>query len=330
MKSSTSTSITNNHVTEDINRNNTTAKTINTKNDNKNNNLLYKSLLSGSCAGITSCLLLHPMDVLRTKMQTTSHGNHSKSISSTRYLVSTIQKSFEYGGYRSFYIGLSLPLSAQALYKGTIFTIHNFSKQYLFTSSNNSNVLTTTFISGAVAGAINGGIFVTPVEYVRNQLIAQQHSQLVALSSSSSNPVKQVITGPMQVIKNTIRKSPIGLYRGVLVTIIRDGLGCGCFFTANEYILHAHEQNNPNNTSIDIVTRVVAGSMAGIAYWAIALPFDTIKTQIQTGEMKSISHFFRKLSSVKQLYSGWQVAFGRGAPAAAITIGVYDFCFSKL
>ena len=77
--------------------------------------------------------------------------------------------------------------------------------------------------------------------------------------------------------------------------------------------------------------------MAGFGYWAISLPLDALKTMVQTGMAKSatgiISTLVRRdglIGGVSQLYRGWQLAFGRGSPSAAITLStyaaIYNFC----
>eukprot|EP00617_Octactis_speculum_P021618 CAMPEP_0185755738 /NCGR_PEP_ID=MMETSP1174-20130828/14207_1 /TAXON_ID=35687 /ORGANISM="Dictyocha speculum, Strain CCMP1381" /LENGTH=123 /DNA_ID=CAMNT_0028434399 /DNA_START=552 /DNA_END=924 /DNA_ORIENTATION=+ len=80
--------------------------------------------------------------------------------------------------------------------------------------------------------------------------------------------------------------------------------------------------------------KLIAGSGAGLAFWAVALPFDTLKSVVQTklpdpSKLASSGHWMRQSREFVQqrgipsLFRGATVAFGRGAPSAAITITTY-------
>jgi hypothetical protein len=76
--------------------------------------------------------------------------------------------------------------------------------------------------------------------------------------------------------------------------------------------------------------------MAGIAFWLWALPIDTMKTWIQAGTAKNMRHAFQlayrkdPLGGLYSLSRGWQVAYGRGAPSAAITVTTYSLVYHFL
>jgi len=103
---------------------------------------------------------------------------------------------------------------------------------------------------------------------------------------------------------------------------LRDFFGCGVYFlsfeTAKERL-----QNTPGGT-------VIAGASAGISFWLFALPFDTIKTRVQTGgagvseRTVWLDVWSGGWSRVLGLWRGWQVAIGRGAPSAAITLVAFE------
>jgi solute carrier family 25 carnitine/acylcarnitine transporter 20/29 len=74
-----------------------------------------------------------------------------------------------------------------------------------------------------------------------------------------------------------------------------------------------------------------------LGYWAITLPLDTLKTLVQTGKTNSAMNTVSLLvnrdgfyGAVSQLYRGWQMAFGRGTPSAAITLTTYSAVYHFL
>jgi hypothetical protein len=132
------------------------------------------SLIAGSVSGMASTLMLYPLDVLRTKLQASSAGGP----------LTVLRQTLRHGGVRSLYTGMTLPLAAQAVYKGTVFTVHNVCQQVLLDTKvlerqklgqSAQDVRLTLFdtaFCGFMAGAVNAGLFVTPVELVRNQVRA--------------------------------------------------------------------------------------------------------------------------------------------------------------
>ena len=189
------------------------------------------------------------------------------------------------------------------------------------------------FVSGFMGGAVNAALFVTPVEYIRNAQITQMNQSQGVYGRMLKPP------GPMQVIKSTILSNGVsGLWRGMASTVLRDSLGCGCFFAALAYTQQLLTQNHkdrrdgpPSNSVL-----VTSGAVAGVAFWLVGLPLDTMKTWIQNGTARNLQHAWQLaqqegfMSGISSLNRGWQVAYGRGAPAAAITVTTYSLVYSAL
>lgn len=77
-----------------------------------------------------------------------------------------------------------------------------------------------------------------------------------------------------------------------------------------------------------IVNVLLGGASAGLSFWSVALPVDTIKSIIQTDTSgRSPSELIAeklKRDGVKGLYRGWSVAFTRGIPSATIVFLTYS------
>lgn len=354
------------HHSQD-NQNDRTKRTLIMKNSNSNNGDLVNniesvekaeyevrnSIIAGSIAGITSISLFHPFDVIRTKMQATTkllgttvvakaaNTQANAGITSSSGPLAVIAHTYKNGGLRAFYTGISLPLAAQAVYKSTVLTTNRVTTNLLSkwkTQEKEETAISTPYIltlgdhffCGAMSGTTNALLFVSPVEFVRNQLI-QQHTQ----RSSASIGADVSNRGPIDVIRNTIKSDGIlGLWRGAAVTVVRDSVGCGGFFIMNEIgkryisIFTEHQQGSLMNT-------LGSGCLAGFGYWSFSLPFDTMKTLVQTGKSSSAFEAFSLLvkrdggfGAMLQLYRGWQMAFGRGVPSAAVTLTTYSIVYT--
>lgn len=301
------------------------------------------SLLAGSGAGIVSTFIMYPMELLRVKMQTDV---------SRRSPFQTLRHTIHHGGVRALYTGLSLPLCAQSCYKATVFSVNNMTQNalldYRLASSSQQGEaqrpnqvlsLSDQFLCGAVGGMVNAAIFVTPVEFVRNQLIAQ-HSKLANSSHPAGNNSKKLFNGVYDVVRYAAQQRPTGvlsLWRGVSLTMTRDAIGCGCFFYTMGFV---QKQLTPEGAKPTFLVTVTSGGMAGLAFWVAALPMDTAKTLIQSSDINSrttVRETVRNIFASKGLsrgmqrfFRGWQIAYSRGAPSAAITISVYSLLSKQL
>jgi solute carrier family 25 (mitochondrial carnitine/acylcarnitine transporter), member 20/29 len=310
------------------------ARYIGDKMDKKLNSVQL-SLIAGSVSGIAATTIVYPCDVLRTKMQSQAQTSISHALGPKQVLLQTLRQ----GGISALYTGISLPLAAQAVYKATIFSVNEICQSIILenkfksrqtmgsTDSNHNLSMSERLACGFTSGAINAALFVTPVEYVRNQLIGQ-HTKL----ASHQIPQDQAL-GTLGVIRSTIKSHGLmGLWRGVGMTVMRDSLGCSFFFASLAY---SKQILSPQGDEFNLSVTIVAGACAGIGFWIVALPLDTIKTWIQEGQsarhvlLDSLRQHGWK-QTVKKLCRGWQMAFGRGAPSAAITLCTYDIVHNEL
>jgi len=304
-------------------------------------NKVHASLIAGSCAGIVSTFCMYPAEVLRVKMQTSACHKVGP--------LQAVQNTVSHGGFRALYTGLSLPLAAQMVYKATVFTVNNLVQNLIVdyktlemqklgnTNAQARLTMTDRFWCGAVAGSINAACFVTPVEFVRNQLIAQ-HTKLAAAQAKGTNATAY-FQGAFCVVRDAWQNQGLlSLWRGASWSVSRDALGMGCFF----YTMHWTQTKltPPEESRPSFWTTVASGGLAGLSFWFVALPMDTAKTWIQTAssaEEVSVKKVLQKIYGengatgvIQRLYRGWQAAFGRSVPSAAITLTSYTLMYQYL
>ena len=297
-------------------------------------NVVRNSILAGSVSGMASTVMLYPMDVLRTKLQ--SEGVVG---SVHRGPLQMLRHTLQHGGIRALYTGLSLPLGAQAVYKATVFSVNNKAQQVLNDIRTMENHKTgilepgrltygDRFLCGFLAGGVNAFFFVTPVEFIRNQLIAQ-HSR-----KAEGQQLKSTLT-EWEIVRRTLKHHGLpSLWRGATISVTRDALGCGCFFWTMAQTQH---MLTPPGEAPSVLATMISGGLSGLAFWVAALPLDTVKTWIQSSDIdahvsarESILRVYQEggyRGLFEQTFRGWQVAYTRGIPSAAITISVYSTAY---
>lgn len=147
-----------------------------------------------------------------------------------------------------------------------------------------------------------------------------------------SSAAKPYYRGPFDAVKQIVHQFGVtGMWKGLRPTMMRDMPGVGAFYATHTLATRAlTEKFTSVNTDgvrseLPVVYKLMAGSLAGIGFWSVALPFDTLKSRFQTDTQKQYSgvvdcarQLFRE-GGVKGFYKGWSVAFSRGVPGAAVT-----------
>jgi solute carrier family 25 carnitine/acylcarnitine transporter 20/29 len=284
-------------------------------------------VLAGGVSGMASLLVCHPMDTIRVKVTTLSMPPHASPWRTLQHTVRTE------GVARGLYKGMAAPLLAQGVYKAVLFSSFNNARRWFFDDDEDSKKplsFAQTVACGCFAGGVNSFV-VTPVELVRNNRMVQGH-QSVALKE-----------GPLAICRRIYRSGGVlGFWRGIASTLCRDVPGCGAWYLGyNVATMQMQQRWNKNSDKpLAMWQTLLCGSVAGVSFWTVALPMDTIKSRIQTSskaQSASIASLLRDLyrggrggSGVASLYQGGTVAFTRGSPGSAITFWTYQHVMQLL
>lgn len=132
------------------------------------------------------------------------------------------------------------------------------------------------------------------------------------------------------------------------ITMLRDGCGVASFFmtlgVTQHWLMHLYypdgDASGLTPVHPPLLIRIISGGMGGFAYWIGALPLDTVKTWVQSADpsvrispTKIIRELYNQVGVVGvlgRLHRGWPVAYARGIPSSAITVGVYSYCYRQL
>ena len=118
------------------------------------------------------------------------------------------------------------------------------------------------------------------------------------------------------------------MWHGIDATLSRDIPGVALWFLSFQTVLRSFPRSEGEKPTTPQI--LVAGASGGVSFWLWALPLDTVKSLLQVDQTGRYKHSLDCLqqiiteNGVRRLYRGWQVAFSRGIPGAAITFYVHS------
>lgn len=126
-------------------------------------------------------------------------------------------------------------------------------------------------------------------------------------------------SGPVDVVKTLVKEEGFtSLFRGSAATLARDGVGSFAYFSVYEAIKRGL---SPEGGSLSPFAVIMGGGFAGVCNWSIAIPFDTVKSRLQSGEargsMMKIGKDIVKNEGIHSLFQGIGPAMVRAFPANA-------------
>lgn len=181
------------------------------------------------------------------------------------------------------------------------------------------------------AGAATS-LFLTPIELVKCKM-------QVPLETSGATLSKP---GILNVITSIYRhQGVLGFWHGQLGTFIRETGGGAAWFGAYEGVKLEIRRRNAakglgKDTDLAFYERMAAGAAAGMSYNFLFYPADTIKSRMQTEDVKQLTGGKSSFSAVgraiwkqygiKGLYRGCGITVGRSIPSSAFIFTVYEEC----
>lgn len=251
-----------------------------------------KNFLAGGCGGISATLVGHPFDTIKVRLQT-------QSATSPVYRGSwdCVAQTVRGEGVRALYKGMGAPI---------VIAIPSFSISFMGfgigkkLQQREGEVLSPAQL--AAAGALSGvmtTIVMAPGERVKC---------LLQVQSSAGGPRKY--SGPVSVVRSLHREGGLrSIFRGSAATAARDGPASAAFYASYELIQRWLQ--GPERTQLNVGSTLVAGGMAGMCNWLVAIPMDVVKSRLQAapeGTYTGALDVLRKLLAAEGPRSLWKGA----------------------
>ncbi|PYH76189.1 mitochondrial carrier protein [Aspergillus uvarum CBS 121591] len=284
-----------------------------------------KNVTAGAAGGVAQVLIGQPFDLIKVRLQTQEGGD---AWSATRHIWAK-------EGALAFYKGTLMPLlGVSACVSISFGALHTFRQaiescnRQTRPSHDRTLSLPQFYIAGAGAGLVTS-IVSGPVEHIRIRLQTQPHG------------TGRIYMGPFDCARKLIRAGGLaGLYRGQVMTIVREMHGYGVWFATYEGLVRwAMHRQRKRREELPGWQIAVYGGLAGEALWLLSYPIDVIKSRMQSDGLGSerkyrgVEHVVRDtwaVSGLRGLFYGIGPALLRAMPASAGTFLVAEIVRNML
>ncbi|KAL5713970.1 hypothetical protein ACHQM5_015996 [Ranunculus cassubicifolius] len=290
---------------------------------------IAKDLTAGTVGGAAQLIVGHPFDTIKVKLQSQPvplPGQPPKFAGA----IDAVKKTVAAEGLGGLYKGMGAPLATVAAFNAVLFTVRGQLEAFLRTAPGIPLTINQQVMCGAGAG-VAVSFLACPTELIKCRLQAQS-----ALGTTAGG-IKY--TGPMDVAKHVLRSEGgmRGLFKGLVPTFAREIPGNAAMFGVYEAVKQLLA-GGQDTSKLGRGSLIVAGGVAGGAFWAMVYPTDVVKSVLQVDDYKnpkfkgSIDAFkkIRATEGFKGLYKGFGPAMSRSVPANAACFLAYEITRSSL
>lgn len=286
-----------------------------------------RDLLSGMSAGFVVKVFEYPFDTVKVLQQTM--GNQYCGA------LDCLAQTYRGGGAAALYRGLPSPLLGSMAECATLFVTYGAMKNALGVDEAAASLARPVPMwKYCAAGAGSGccvAFVLTPVELVKCRMQVQD-------GTFGGLPATRY-TGPWSCAARIAREEGLrGLWRGNLSCLAREIPGNLAWFGAYESVMRLIQvaKGYERKSEVPLACSALAGSAAGVAYWAVPFPADTVKSKLQTDPRfagRPFAEVFREVlrkDGPRGLYRGAGITCARAAPAHALLFLAYEVASSWL
>lgn len=283
-------------------------------------------VLAGALAGTTASLVTCPLDVIKTRLQSSTSSNLYRYDTTT---FGAFRQLYLKEGVRGFYRGLQPNLIALAPNWGIYFFSYEYLKDFC-TNELGQDQFTVHVVSAIGAGTASATI-TAPMWVIRTRMMIQQKGVSPFYYNSVADALKTIYK----------TEGVRGMYKGFtasLVGLIHAGIQFPTYELIKSYCHSMNCDHNENLATWQIIMASATSKMIASSVW---YPHEVIRTRLQNQSEYEISkrkykgfiHCVKtvlKEEGVGAFFGGLKFNLIRVVPAAVITLTSYESIISFL
>lgn len=270
----------------------------------------FKNFLTGGIGGMCLVFAGQPFDLIKVRLQTSSEYKGA---------VDCFKKTIARDGVAGLYRGMSAPLIGVTPIFAICFWGYDVGQKMIKYVQKKRPEEELGMFEIALAGgfsAIPTTAVMAPGERIKVLLQIQ--------GSKAEQGVPPKYSGPVDVVKQLYKEGGLrSIFRGTGATLLRDIPGSVAYFGGYEGFKKILTPSGSKPEDIKPLAIFVAGGMAGVFNWLVAIPPDVLKSRLQSapeGAYRGLWDVFKHLMKTEgpaALFKGVGPAMLRAFPANA-------------
>ncbi|CAH0388194.1 unnamed protein product [Bemisia tabaci] len=283
---------------------------------------------AGGCAGFVEVCIMHPLDLVKTRLQLQKKTSTLKSSDVHIYngVGDCFAKMYRHEGFLAFYKGIVPPILVETPKRAVkFFTFEQYKKVFLFGAPSPTPL---TFSAAGFASGVTEAGLVTPFEVVK---VTLQANKAKAIETPSTWSVAK------QIIQNHGFGSR-GLYKGFFATVMRGGVFNMVYFG----FYHSVKDHFPTlqDPVHEFLRKIGLGFVSGTLASCTNIPFDVAKSRIQGPQPEpGVIKYKSTINTLRTVYieEGWRALYKglvpkimRLGPGGAIMLLGFEYAYEFL
>ena len=285
-----------------------------------------KDFIAGGFGGMCLVFAGHPLDTIKVRLQTMPKpppGQPPMYKGTLDCATKIITKEGPLGLFR----GMGAPLTGVSPMFAVCFFGYGIGKKIQQNDPTEKLSLIQIFNAGMISALFTTAIM-APGERIKCLL------QVQAANPHATTKYK----GPIDCAKQLYREGGMrSIYKGTAATLLRDIPASGMYFASYEFLQQALTPEGKSRSDLSPGRTLIAGGLAGIANWSVAIPPDVLKSRLQTAPagkyprgIRDVFAELRREEGLRALYKGATPVFLRAFPANAACFFGYEYALKFL
>lgn len=286
-----------------------------------------KDFLAGGFGGMCLVFAGHPLDTIKVRLQTMPKPQPGQQ-AMYKGTIDCATKIIAKEGPLGLYKGMGAPLTGVSPMFAVCFFGYGVGKRIQQKDPTDELTLLQICNAGMVSALFTTAIM-APGERIKCLLQVQ-----------AANPTNSTVkyNGPIDCAKQLYREGGIrSVYKGTAATLLRDIPASGMYFASYEFLQGALTPEGKSRSDLSPTRTLVAGGLAGIANWSVAIPADVLKSRLQIAPagkyprgIRDVFIELRREEGLRALYKGATPVFLRAFPANAACFFGYEYALKFL
>ncbi|KAK1332711.1 hypothetical protein QTO34_007394 [Cnephaeus nilssonii] len=284
-----------------------------------------KNLLAGGFGGMCLVFVGHPLDTVKVRLQTQppSLPGQPPMYAGT---FDCFRKTLMREGVTGLYRGMAAPIIGVTPMFAVCFFGFGLGKKLQQKHPEDVLSYPQLFAAGMLSGVFTTGIM-TPGERIKCLLQVDTEPHRLARTPDPGFFRGNQVHRRLDCAKKVYQESGIrGIYKGTVLTLMRDVPASGMYFMTYEWLKNILTPEGKSVSDLSVPRILVAGGVAGIFNWVVAIPPDVLKSRFQTAPPGKYPNGFRDVlrelvqnEGVTSLYKGFNAVMIRAFPANAVS-----------